>query len=778
MTRTKSIVVFLLLLLAGNVFGQAPVVSEIVIEGQEAGLIDQSFIRSHTQSRTNEPLDRAQVSGDVRALLGTGAFSYVGVELEPTTDDRVRLIYRVKGKPVLAEAVALVGVEHFRESKVRSWLELEAGDMVDDQALGVAALKVREEYRQEHFPQARVTWLIDEIQDGTGRVTVQVTVDEGKRARVVRVDFVGNETMPYSELRKAMGFRGALNPIQWFSKRRYDPEEFEIGVQLVREIYLDRGYLEVKVGSPAVVPDEDGDLRVVVEIEEGRTYRCGEIEIEGITLFPEGELRQLVRLEPGGLAAMSAIRETASAIQDYYGSRGYLGTRVQPVLDPVAGEAVVDVRFSLREGMLTHIGNIRIRGNTRTRDKVIRRELLVYPGDVLNEVRARRSERRLMNTGFFESVRRLTETTPEPGVRDLVFQMEEKRTGQFMVGAGFSSVDNMVGYVELSQGNFDLMGWPYFTGGGQKLKVRAQFGKTRKDYELSFVEPWFLNRRLSLGFDLFRHDYSYDDYDVERVGGAVSVGRALPWGSRINLRYKLERSKVEDLEGDTNVYYYADETLDEYMFDLNEDRTESSLRVTVSRDTRNSPFFPSRGNQTSVFGSLSGGALGFDTDLYRLGLRSDQHFRLWFDHVLSFRARYEVVEEYGDTDEVPLSSRLFIGGGRTVRGYDYRDVGPKVTLDPGATVGSYKAVGGGSMAFGSVEYTVPLIPNIRMGAFYDVGNVWRDPYELDVSDLASGAGVGIRFDIPGFPIRIDRAWSVDKDHPLTDLDEWVIWIGY
>ena len=209
------------------------------------------------------------------------------------------------------------------------------------------------------------------------------------------------------------------------------------------------------------------------------------------------------------------------------------------------------------------------------------------------------------------------------------------------------------------------------------------------------------------------------------------------------------------------------------------DTVESSLRLTLTHDTRDNPFVPTRGDKVSVFGNLSGGPLGFDTDTYGLGLNGKRYVSLWWGHVLSLRYRYEVVDEYGSTDLMPIGSRLFLGGGRTLRGFDYRDVGPKVQrADLLEGSDSYRPVGGRSLALAGAEYAVPIVTNFRLATFYDTGNVWWDAYELELDDFASSWGVGLRLDIPGFPIRVDRAWVIEKDDDLTDEDAWTIWIGY
>jgi len=315
-----------------------------------------------------------------------------------------------------------------------------------------------------------------------------------------------------------------------------------------------------------------------------------------------------------------------------------------------------------------------------------------------------------------------------PDEKDMVLTVEEKRTGQFMMGAGFSSIDNLIGFMELSQGNFDLKGWPYFTGAGQKLKLRAQFGSRRDEYEISFVEPWFLDQRLSLGFDLFRTDLNFTDYDEERVGGAITIGKPLPGPNRVSLRYQLVSTDIRDV-ADTNAYVYVDSPDETFFFDESEDAIESSLRLRLMHDTRDNPFVPTRGNRLILSGELTGGVLGLDRDLWNLELTTAHYYPLWWRHVISLRTRWEVVDAYGDTDEVPLADRLFLGGGRTVRGYEFRDVGPKVQradAPPGSE--SHRPVGGQSLGMAKAEYTMPIVSGVRLAGFFDIGNVWRDPF--------------------------------------------------
>ncbi|MBL7077781.1 MAG: outer membrane protein assembly factor BamA [Kiritimatiellae bacterium] len=747
----------------------------IEVRNVGAGRVDHSYIETHTRIREGDALDRSDISRDVRSLLDTGRFSSVNVDVE-AREDGVALVYIVARKLTLAEPAEFAGSDHLPLRKLRALLDLEVGDRVDDHTLGVHVRKLREAFVEDHYPNVAITWEVEEVDRDQGLATVRVHVESGARSKVKTVRFEGNARIDYSDLRRAIRRPSPWSPMWLFRKRRYTGDELSAMRLAVRSVYRERGFLDVEVEYPTVELDEKGRQTIVVKIREGETYRFDSVTVTGVELFPQTEVEALVIARPGTTASSRFIQGSVQRIRDFYGSRGYARARVRPLLESDPAANTVAVTFAVTEGELIKVGNIRIRGNSRTRDKVIRRELLLNPGDVMNAVKAQRSERRLMNLGYFSSVRRYEQETSVPNREDVIFEVEEKRTGQFLVGAGFSSIDNIIGFVEVSQGNFDIRGWP-FTGGGQKLNLRAQFGSERRDYKLSFVEPWFLNRKLSLGTDLYRTDLNYTDYDLKRTGAAVSLSKALPGANRVTFRYALEETVITDV-ADTNEYVYAATPEETYRFSREEDTLESTFKITLTHDTRNNPFIPTRGLRASVFGRISGGPLGFDTDVYSVGGRTAFYIPLWWDHVLTIKGRYETVEPYGDTDEVPISERLFAGGGRTIRGFDYRDVGPKVVpTDPTSTI-SYRPVGGQSLAIANVEYTVPLVEGVRLAAFYDIGGVWRDAYDFNSDNLASGAGIGLRLDMPGFPIRIDRAWSVEADDDLTDTDNWVIWIGY
>ncbi len=727
-------------------------------------------VLAQVSSRVGQELDRSALSEDIRALQKSGAYSYAEARLEQAADGGAILIFQVTGKPKI-RTLAVSGADYIGNKKVKNLMEIGSGDRADDALLGQKSQKVRDHYRKEYFPDAKLTWAFHPVPDSPEFTDVEITVAEGKRAVVRKIRFAGNRHVSARELRKVMTQKQA-NWLSWFtSDGMYEPGSLAADLELLRKVFMDKGYLGAQVGEPAIAYVSRKKIDISFPISEGPVYKMGAWRVGGLTLFPTSDVSRGVTVPVGAIASLSGIDKSAQNIRDYYGSRGYIKTDVDPRVTLDTNAATAAVSYQVREGTLAYIQNIEIRGNAQTKDKVVRREIGVAPGEIYNEVKIRSSEKRLQNLNYFSFVNAYPEDTAVSNRFNLIFDLEEQRTGQFTVGAGISSVDDIIGYVELTQGNFDLFGWPHLTGGGQKLRLRAQVGSSRSDLEMSLIEPWFLNRRLSLGLDLFRHDARYlsDEYDQTTTGGSLTLGKPLFTFNRINWIYGLENIDISDVATNAS----------DLIKEEGGGRLKSYGTMELVRDTRDSTFVATRGFRGSASATLAGGPFGADEDTYQFQLRAAQYVPLWFDHVLSLRGWTSMIQEYGDSDRVPIFDRLFAGGPRTVRAFKYRKVGPKDE--------NKEPLGGRSAATVTAEYTLPVVEKIRFAVFYDAGIVWQDIYEkdLDEEDLAVGDGVfcdgyglGVRFDFPGFPIQLDYAWPINVDDILSDSGRFSFTIGY
>ena len=399
------------------------------------------------------------------------------------------------------------------------------------------------------------------------------------------------------------------------------------------------------------------------------------------------------------------------------------------------------------EGNRFFVQRINIVGNTRTKDKVIRREVLIAPGDVFNTVRVETSKKRLENLGYFAKVETYPEDTGVAGRKDLTIEVQEKRTGAFSFGGGFSTIDQLVGFAELTQGNFDLLNWPGFTGAGQKFRLRVQYGTARKDVILALTEPWLFDRRLSLGGQAFYSEANYlsSIYDQREYGFAIELRKPLNAFMYATLGYRLEDDEIFNVSSGASALIQAQEGA----------RLKSEVLSSLVFDRRDSPLLTRHGQRISVSPYVAGGFLGGDVQIYGFDLEASQYFHLWWDNILLFNGEVATVNTWGSGDHVPIFDRLFLGGSNNLRGFDFRDVGPKDEFG--------EPIGGKSLARATIEYTFPIVAKARGAIFYDTGFVHADAWDFSGDHVASDVGVGIRLDLPIGPLRIDYGIPIQRD---------------
>lgn len=786
-------------LMAGVLFsalcaaGAADVVKEVRVRALDTFGTDASDVLSFCSVAPGSELSQEALSKDVRSLLDTGRFGYAGVEIEKL-DAGVRVVYVVRRRYRFQGPLAVTGAEALSVRKISKLAALENGDFIDEPILAERVAKIRSEYLKKSYPDVKIAAEIRPVEGGAGAANVALSVEEGARAKVREFVFRGNPSVPAEELRASFGQRPWYDPRGWFTDRPVSAQELEDARRRAEEVYQDRGYLDAKVEGPEREELGGGRVDMVFTVTEGDFYTVESTAIRGVKLFPEGAALAAARMKADDPAGLAAIRAAEKGIRDFYGEKGYVDTQVRAMKETVPGKpGRIAVTFDVREGGLAYVRDIIIRGNEKTKDKVIRREVQMSPGSVMDSVRIEQNERRLKNLGYFSDVRHYTENPDKEGRRDLVYEVEEQRTGNFMIGAGFSSVDNLVGFVEISQSNFDILNWPNFTGGGQKARLGIEAGSRRQTAEIAWTEPWLFDRPIALTAQLYRRMRWYDEYDDIRTGGSlglsypmkeVSLLPGVTLGGRVGLRYTLEMVEMDDADGGE---WFADPREDadstperwenryfKYQEDAYGDNLNSIIRLYWSNDTRDQPFIPTRGCQATLFAELAEGGIG-DNEFYKLGASYKRWFRMpWFKHVLSLRGRFETVDAY--SGELPIYERLFLGGPRSVRGVEYRDIGPKVYKGEGRK--GHAAVGGKTLALVSAEYTVPVFKAVRLATFLDVGSLGDDEFDPELSDISVTAGVGIRIDLPGFPMRFDFSTPIHDDDDYTDEEVFSFLIGF
>jgi len=538
------------------------------------------------------------------------------------------------------------------------------------------------------------------------------------------------------------------------------PEGKTISISSPTESLLD------KLGKEWKVPPKKRDMELTISVHEGAQYLAGQSSVEGNTIFSSEGILAVCSLKEGTPFDSFALERDRTAISGKYGEDGYIDTIVSLEKMPTDKPHVLDVRYNITEGSQIRIGKIEITGNLITKDKVIRREMLVNPGEIFNMRKIRVSAQRLKNLNYFgdpaypgaEGVVAYDRPTDVEGVRDLVIEVKERPTGRLYFGGGFSTEWDVVGSFAIEQTNFDWKRWrsPMLRGAGQKARLRALVGTKRTDLTLSFTEPWLFDRPLSLGFDVYRRDSRYVSkrrfYRQKNTGFDVELFTRVAPATRAGVTYRLERVEI-DARADASETIKKEEGK----------KTVSALGFKAIRNTVDSWLMPTRGMKASAGWEVAGDFLGSDADFLKHEYNVAQYIRLYGSkHVLRLLGKLSFAEEFGDSVDVPIFERLFLGGLTTIRGFRYRMVGPKDELG--------EPIGGKSSLLLSAEYDYPIYGPLRGAVFYDTGNVWYDSYEIDPSDLRAGAGVGLRIVIPlmgsPIPINLDYGWPIDRD-------EWV-----
>lgn len=791
MLRMPIRVLMALFLFSATVAGAVETVKEVKVRALDQFGTDASDVLQFCSLRPGAEFSQEALSKDVRSLLDTGRFGYAGVEVEKT-DQGIRVYFVVRRRYRYQDPLIVKGADALSERKITKLSELNNGDYIDEPILAERAAKIRAEYLKKFYPDVKIITEIIPIKGSVGAANVSFTIDEGKRQVIKDFVFTGNPSIPSEDLKASFGQRPWYDPRGWFMDTPVSAQDLENARRTAEEVYHNRGYLDAKVAAPVREDIGDEKVNMVFAVTEGDCYSVDSTAIRGVKLFPEREVLRSVRLEVDAVAGQTAIDAAEKAIRDYYGSRGYVDTTVNTVKQTVPGKpGRMALTFDVQEGELAYVRNIIIRGNSKTKDKVIRREVQVGPGSLMNTVKIEQSERRLKNLGYFSEVRHYTEKVDKEGQRDLVYEVDEQRTGNFMIGAGVSSVDNVVGFLELTQSNFDILNWPNFTGGGQKARLGLEVGDRRQTAEVSWTNPWMWDRPIAFSAELYRRMRWYDEYDEIRTGG--SVGLSYPMkelnilgktiGGRVGVRYTLEMVEMDDV--DKGQWYLDENDVDstpkewnnqyfKYQEDEYGDNLNSIVRMYWANDTRDQPFVPTRGYKATLFGEASDGAIG-DNEFYKVGANYKRWFPMpWFKHVFSLRGRFETVDAYhGD---LPIYEHLFLGGPRSVRGVEYRDIGPKVLRGNGSK--KHAPIGGKTLALVSAEYTIPVFKAVRFATFMDVGSLSDDEFDPELSDVSVTAGVGLRIDIPGFPIRFDFATPINDDDDYTDDEVFSFMIGF
>jgi outer membrane protein insertion porin family len=793
----------------------APIIRSIEVQYSGPATVSKERILAQIRTAVGQPYSDSTVEDDIRNLYKTGTIQNVRIFAQPEGDG-VKVIVAVQTRPVIRELV-IDGAQRVSAKKLRKEIAVKLNAPVNEDDLQKARQKIVEIYQSKGFTDVTVDFRTEPIDESKGTARVIYTVNEGVKGAVQQIQFEGNEHFSSKMLRKQMKTRGKTFIAFIDKSGRLDEVQLQQDLDKIKEFYQNHGYIDADVQELGRERRKGGPLLIKVGIKEGAQYHVGKLTFSGEKQTTEQKIRALVKMKEGSVYSPKQLHDDAKAVADGYGSGGYVDLVILPQGTP-AGPGLIDVHYKIEEGNRSFVERINIVGNTRTKDKVIRREILVKPGDVFNTVRVETTRKRLDNLGYFSKVEAYPEETGVEGRKDLVVQVEEKRTGSLNFGAGYSTIDSLIGFVELTQGNFDIANWPGLTGAGQKFRAKAQIGSQRQDFVVALTEPWFLDRPLSLGGQAFYSDASYlsSVYSQRNYGFSLELRKPLfSWVYGV-LTYSLQNYDIYDVANGVSPEILAEAGT----------TTKSSISTSLVWDRRDNPFLTRKGERISITPFVSGGPLGGTEKTYGLDVEATKYWRIWKDVIFLVDAEASTIDVWDSPEfktfqdtgffataphmlgttpipfteqisNVPIYDRLYLGGSNNLRGFRFRDISPKDSNN--------QPIGGQSMWRATGEITFPIIEKARFAVFSDVGAVdpgpWtfgdemiaipRGPNQIATyrfkvqqsrppalggvngplpppltprrtfDSLGSDVGVGLRLDLPIGPLRLDYGFPID-----------------
>jgi outer membrane protein insertion porin family len=785
---------------------EAPTIRSIEVQYSGPTRVSKEVILAQMRTAVGQPYSDQTVEDDIRNLYKTGSIQNVRIFAQPQ-ENGVKVIVAVQTRQVLRELV-IDGAHGVSAKKLRKEIGVKLNAPVNEADLQNARQKIVDRYQSKGFTDVTVDFRVEPIDESRGTARVIYTVSEGVKGAVSRIHFEGNEHFSDRILRKQMKTRGKTMIAFIDKSGRLDEVQLQQDLDSIKEFYQNHGYVDVEVQEVGRARKK-GPLLITIGIKEGTLYHVNKLSFTGYKQTTEEKIRKVIKMKEGTIYSPKQLHDDAKAVADAYGSGGYVDLIILPQGTP-AGPGLIDVHYKIEEGNRSFVERINIIGNTRTKDKVIRREVLIRPGDVFDTVRVDTTKKRLENLGYFTKVETYPEETGVEARKDLVVLVEEKRTGALNFGAGYSTIDQLIGFVELTQGNFDITNWPGLTGAGQRFRAKAQVGSQRKDFVVALTEPYFLDQRLSLAGQLFYSEASYlsSVYNQRNYGFSLEARKPLfSWVYGV-LGYSLQNYDIYDVASGVSPAIRAEEGT----------TTKSMVTTSLVWDRRDNPFLTRRGERISLSGYVAGGPLGGDEQIYGFDFEAAKYIRFPGDLILLFDVEAATVDVWDQPEltkitgfsglvfvngtalpgvfqevservpTVPIFDRLYLGGSNNLRGFRFRDISPKDS--------NGQPIGGQSMARATTELTFPIIEKARGAIFYDAGFVNPDPWDFEVETLqiepginarasvkyakihslpftplmpkktfdsfGSDFGIGVRLDLPIGPLRLDYGYPINR----------------
>ncbi|MFM2169012.1 MAG: outer membrane protein assembly factor BamA [Verrucomicrobiota bacterium] len=732
----------------------APIVRDVQVVFKGTATMDADRVKSQMATRVGQPFLDETVERDIRTLYGTGAVENLDIQAQNVSGG-VRVVVTIAGRGAIGD-IHFMGNTVFDGDKLRKEIKVKVGDPVDEIKLAAAQSDIREMYEKKGYADVSVSY---EGAPSTreGFTSVIFKVDEGARGLIHDIRFEGLTCVKAGAVKAKLKSKEKTFWRIWGKAGKLNNQDLQEDVRTVEQAMQDKGHVYAKVVEVRREPVSGKAVDIVFVCEEGGRFEVESVQVQGNTVFTTEELMPGISVEPGYPYAGSEVKADEKMIQEYYGSRGYADARVDTTILN-AGSGRVKIIYGVTEGAKFYVNRINISGNNVTEDKVIRREIIVSPGEELNTVKLNTSRTRLEQLNYFSSVDVRTNPTSMPDRKDIDINVVEQSTGTVNFGAGFSSIDSLSAFVGVTQTNFDIRDWSDFRGAGQRFNANARVGLLRRDFSVTWTEPWFRDQPLALTVDLFYRNMFFisDRFDQTNIGASVGLRKRIGDYAYWEGTYTLQQVSIDNLDSLATQEIRAEAGT----------FIQSKIDGRWVHDTRDSVFITRAGHKVEVGGLISG--LGGDAQVYGINAAGQKYFNLPGDTILSFEGAFASVENWGGTS-VPIYERLFLGGANNLRGFNFRQAGPKDAIG--------EPLGGKTSIYGTAEVSFPVIEKFRIAAFYDVGSVSASAFDVG-GDVYSDYGIGVRLFLPMGPIRIDYAIPQQGDQFTGDSGRFQFNMGY
>lgn len=713
-----------------------PKVASIDIRGNKK--IELAAIQGRLTLKPGDPYTPENVRGQIKILYETGYFEDVQVETE-STPQGIALAFLVREKPFITEIV-FDGNEELSDDKLKEKITIKSQAFLDQQQAKESAEKIRLAYQEDGFFNAQVIPIVQTLDEDRKRLTF--FIKEGDKAKVKTVNFEGMRAATKAEIFKVSATREWVPWYGLFTQMKLPSflsdagvlkrEEMNNDVERIREVLLNKGYLNAQVGLPSVELSEDKKWFVVTyAVVEGEPFTVAEVGFRGNTVFEEPELRDKMKIKPGEIFQRQKIRDEITRLTDLYGSKGYAFADIVPNVNPNAEERTATIILNIKEGEMMRIRQINVNGNDKTKDNVIRRELRVDEQDVIDTPSLKRSFQRLNNLNFFETVEILPQQV-EPDKVDLNVRVKEKPTGQFSIGGGFSTLDKLVAIADITEGNLGGNGW--------MGRIRGQLGQQRTLGLITFRNPYLNDSLTSMQADIYRSMTNYITYFEKKSGVSLTFGRWLSEYVSGSISLVAEQLNYQDPNGNCiiNPALIICRQLG--------DQTTTGFRTSLARDTRDYYLDPRTGWRTSVGFDLGTPYLGGSNNFYKYYFDVLKYTPLPYDTRFSVHARYGAAQPIADKP-VPLTELFFVGGINTMRGFVFGRAGP---VDPA----TFSLLGASKELIFNNDFIFTISQEAKLNGviFFDYGKGFGADESVSFN-LRKSAGLEGRWISPFGPLR-------------------------